>query len=367
MALGRLFDDHLNDGPPPAPEHLRPKENHAFRSPSHEAFPSPAPVPGPSRNGIPNDKGKSKVAPEVNGRAPTAREVIELDEDDVPARLSLKRPRDSSEAAGSPSTKRQHRDDAKTQERAEIIIKDSSPPVAGPSAPKPPMASGLAVPSRPLPTGKDLALVQIIDIVPDVLPSYALQLYEETFASTEEKDRVTAIIDHLLTQSDYAKVEKDSKGKGKAQREATPALANELQEGEKRWLAPGRPPYADATLMLRVLEILSNDFTTMSKTFIKRVASAKMYLVAPSWLALQDELKSNIPRFQALKIPRRPGVDERDCLPAGDIKEEWAWLRKYVAEKMRVELAEAEEAALEAAEQTAGMLIECQVRAVILS
>lgn len=365
MALGRLFDNQLEPAPPPSPVRAPPAvQTGLFRPPSPDTPDDPKPGDSahkrPERDADEKTSGsKGKGKGKGKGRY---REVIELDSDDdlpLQPRKSPKRPRDSP-GPSDPTAKRQRRGDT-----AAVIIDDDSPmllappPVAGPSAPRP-QPQPTSSPSRPVPTGKDLALVQIIDIVPDVLPSHALALYEETFRAIEEKDRVAAVVDHLFNQSNYPKVEKDVKGKGKAKREPTP-VGNAIEEGKRRWLAADRPRYFDATLVPRVIEILTNDFLTMPKSFIKYIAKSNKYLLAPAWLALKEELDRVPQKYQTLKTARQRTADERNTLPQGDIKEEWAWLSKKLEEEVRVAMAEAEEKALEAAEQTAGMLIECQV------
>ena len=168
----------------------------------------------------------------------------------------------------------------------------------------------------------DAYVAQVLEIVPDVLPTHVFSLLEQHFLN--HKEQVVEFVLHALFENpDYPKA--DAKGKGKRKREdpeldvqAGRAVKPKIDYGDKNRKQPSTKLYYELAIVSarypsrcvcshpsqHQLEI---DFPEIPALHINAVFADNRMLYAPSYLALRVQLASADPPFQWLSRPRAKG------------------------------------------------------------
>jgi hypothetical protein len=185
------------------------------------------------------------------------------------------------------------------------------------------------------------ALARILEVVPNVEPTHALNLLNRALLALEQPnvDIAVAQVAHALFEDpNYPKVE-TSKGKRKAVEEVERAQKKvKLDYGSKdRPFAGGLDYYELA------LERLSTDFPYVPKPFIRQRLAGNNMLYAPSYLALEADSKLQRPPFSRKQNPYRPKGKGAAIPLDPELEKEIAWIQEKLQEdKLREDGAVAE-------------------------
>ncbi|WVR04125.1 hypothetical protein IAU60_001124 [Kwoniella sp. DSM 27419] len=221
----------------------------------------------------------------------------------------------------------------------------------------------------------DLYLAQVVDVLPDIDPTWAARKVNHALGQGQTDDLALRVVDQALDlQGGYPKKALLGKGKGKAKEEEKHPEAYKSLDYKKESRLGG------AYLQLALFQ-LGIDFPLVPVPHIRTTFFSSNYLYTPTYYLLLEESEALPKPYSELKRPRmndrpppnvksmyRPtlaqaisGSSAADADPGGAIafEDELTWLRKSIANEHSVkEATEAKRIAYEEA-MAAGGGIEC--------
>ncbi|KAI0070670.1 hypothetical protein K474DRAFT_1608247 [Panus rudis PR-1116 ss-1] len=206
----------------------------------------------------------------------------------------------------------------------------------------------------------DLYLAQVIEIIPDVDPDFALALLNENYPNFKEQV-VEHVLHALFENPSYPKVEK---GKGKRKREASDegeraGIKSQREEAQVDYLSKNRrvgPNYHDLAL-----HRLYTEFPQIPVAHIRRKFQLEGGLYAPTYFYLHAERKSGKLPYKPLTTAQAKNRNKgKEAIRADpDFEEEVLWVqRKLMEEAVSKDSAIADEVNQQEHE-AAGAGIEC--------
>ncbi|KAI8992736.1 hypothetical protein BD414DRAFT_482028 [Trametes punicea] len=187
----------------------------------------------------------------------------------------------------------------------------------------------------------DAFVAQVLEIVPDVLPSHAHSLIEQHYPRYLDKV-VEPVLHILLENTDYPKA--NAKGKGKRRRDeaddeqAARVVRTKIDYGSVNRRGKGGPYY-----VLLAMEQLTADFPSIPTAHIRQTLTSRNWLYAPTFLALREHQALSPLPYKPITRPRPKGKGKAVAQHDEELEREIQWVREKVAEEEAKKAAEVAE------------------------
>ncbi|KAK4699853.1 hypothetical protein P7C70_g6400, partial [Phenoliferia sp. Uapishka_3] len=202
----------------------------------------------------------------------------------------------------------------------------------------------------PFLNAEDRALTAIIAIVPDVLPSYVLDLLR----SEEFGGNADLVVNALWSGKEYPKIEVEGKGKKRGKPE-------EESEKEKRkdYLDIKWRKVPDVLYKQKAVEQLYNDYDLLPANYIKGIFKSNQFLYAPSYIALRAAVKAGeAETISKRRVDKKLKDGEEDVL-CPELEVEKNWLRNKILKEREEKKVAKRIKRQEEIDGAAGLLLEC--------
>ncbi|KAM0755017.1 hypothetical protein T439DRAFT_322072 [Meredithblackwellia eburnea MCA 4105] len=176
----------------------------------------------------------------------------------------------------------------------------------------------------------DLALLSVITILPDVLPSYALSLLQKQEAAgvSLTNGAVEAVLEALFLEDGYPKVEVAVSKK----RERSVDLFEDDETGRNFLQVEGRMKLG-VVYESAALASLFETFELVPKNIVRKVFQEKGSFFAPAYIALQGAVEEQDVKkrgFTLNKVARSLPKGKGKEVPCPDFERENGWILKYI-------------------------------------
>lgn len=190
------------------------------------------------------------------------------------------------------------------------------------------------------------ALASIVAIVPDVLPSYVLDLLHQPLYS----GKIEIVVEHLFSER-YPKIEVGGPSKVEV-KAPEPAVMDWLDSAKRPHIvdpaynelawAPFPPAFSHVTDFVYRLQSLSDHFSNVPKPFIRNCLIKARGFYAPSWMTLEEALIMPLASrpFKILSKGRTTGKGKVAELKSDAFNEEKRWLRAKLGQSCHIVLAD---------------------------